>query len=61
MTDHGLSETEASTFEVLLIAQVRGLVINVIFDDDRVDSDRAMKEFITMLVSAVGDRTPTAR
>lgn len=61
VTDHGLSETDASTFAALLIAQMRGLVINVIFDDDRVDSDRAMKEFISMLVSAVGDRASSPR
>jgi AcrR family transcriptional regulator len=60
ITDHGLSETEASTFAVLLIAQVRGLIINVIFDDDRVESDRAMRQFITMLVSAIGDRAPAS-
>jgi hypothetical protein len=55
-----LSETEASTFAVLLIAQVRGLMINVIFDDDRVESDRAMRQFISMLVSAIADRAPAS-
>lgn len=54
----GLPEEEAATIAVLAIAQIRGLVIDLVVSGSRRRADAAMRQFIELLGQRAGPALP---
>lgn len=56
LTDHlAIPEEKAENLAVLVVAQYRGLVVDLLLTGDRCRTDRAVDEFIDMLVRTNGE------